>query len=372
MGTYASLLTVTEPLSQDATADTLSARMDSLVARLDSTITAPSPADTAGTDTTDILTGLSREVGQAGRLLAEGRWEEVLDQLYSGVGRLLINFFENLIGALFVFLLFYTAYRILKTLLTRVLDRSRRVEDSLQVLLLKTYRVVGLLFVGLMVLAQFDVDVTALLAGLSIVGIAVGFAARDTLENFISGITILIDKPFRLGDNIEVDTTFGTVEEITLRSTRLRTLDNEIMVMPNVQMITQKLINHTMLRTVRVEVPFGIAYKEYPQQAREAVLKITENDERINYDYAPQVIVSKMNDSSVDMALRFYITNPKLEIPIRFEYTEKVREALREADIEIPFPHLQLFIDEAKALESSFLMRPDTPPSFRKPKPPSA
>src|SRR5690606_28793812 len=99
------------------------------------------------------------------------------------------------------------------------------------------YRIFAGVFIGVMVLDQFAVNVTALLAGLSIAGIAVGFAARDTLENFISGITILLDRPFRIGDNIEISEVYGSVEEITLRSTRLRTLNNEVMVMPNIQMI---------------------------------------------------------------------------------------------------------------------------------------
>jgi len=202
------------------------------------------------------------------------------------------------------------------------------------------------------------VNVTALLAGLSIAGIAVGFAARDTLENFISGVTILLDRPFSIGDTIQIEGVYGTVEEITLRSTRLRTLNNEVMVMPNLHMINQKLINHAMLGVVRVEVPFGIAYKEYPQAARAVVLELTEGDDRLHPDLPPSVVVTGLNNSSVDMVLRVYVKNPRDEVSVRHGYIEKVREALREADIEIPFPHLQLFIDEAKAFEGTALLRP--------------
>ncbi|MDX1532126.1 MAG: mechanosensitive ion channel, partial [Rhodothermales bacterium] len=184
---------------------------------------------------------------------------------------------------------------------------------------------------------------------------------RDTLENFISGITILLDQPFRVGDNLVVEDTFGTVEEITLRSTRIRTLNNEVAVLPNSQMIQQKVVNHSLLGVLRVVVPFGIAYKEYPQQAREVALKTTEGDRRLHPDYPPSVVVTQLNDSSVDMELRLFLKDPKLEIPVRFEYIEKVREALRAADIEIPFPHLQLFVDEAKAFEGTRLLEPPGP-----------
>jgi len=185
-----------------------------------------------------------------------------------------------------------------------------------------------------------------------------GFAARDSLENFISGITILVDKPFQVGDYIEIDDEYGQVDEITLRSTRIRTVQNEIIVLPNLQMITQRVINHTKRNVLRIDVEFGIAYKEYPEEARQVLLSLPEDDDRIFSEPSPTVVVTSMNDSSVDMALRFYIRDPSQEVPIRWEYTEKVREALREADIEIPFPHRQLFLDEAKALQGTNLLSP--------------
>ncbi len=317
--------------------------------------------DTTAADTTDALTQLSRDVGDAGRLLISGEWELFTRQLYGGLADLIIEFVPKVLVALLVFIVFFAIYRALLATLRRFLHRSKKVDAGLQNLLLKTFRVVGLLFIALMVLAQLNVDIAALLAAISIAGIAVGFAARDTLENFISGITILMDRPFRIGDNIVVDEIYGTVEEITLRSTRLRTLNNEYLVMPNTMMINQKLVNHTILGTVRIEVPFGIAYKEFPQAAREVVIKLPEGDPRIHPDYKPEVVVTELSDSSVNMHLRLFLTNPKLEVPVKLEYVEKIREALREADIEIPFPHLQLFVDEAKALEESFLLKKDWP-----------
>jgi small conductance mechanosensitive channel len=292
--------------------------------------------------------------------------------LYEGLASLVVGLIPKLAGALFVFLLFYLIYRVLRTLLRRLLRRSRNIDSGLENLLMQTFRLSALSLIAVMVLSQLGVNVAALLAGLGIAGIALGFAARDTLENFISGITILIDRPFRIGDNIIVEGTFGTVEEITLRSTRIRTLNNEMMVMPNTHMINQKLINHTMLNVLRVEVPFGIAYKEYPAQARQVVLALTTDDDRLHPDYPPQVVVTSLNDSSVDMRLRVYLNNPKLEVPVRLEYTEKIREALREADIEIPFPHLQLFVDEAKAFENTALLKQVPPASNEDTEPPDS
>ncbi len=322
------------------------------------------PQDTtaaAKADTSGALSQLSRDLGEASGLLAHGEWALFLSQLYTGSAALLVEFVPKVISAVFVFILFFAAYRVIGSLLSRTLRHSRRVDRGLESLLMKSFRIVMLAFILVMTLSQFGINVMGLLAGLSIIGLAVGFAARDTLENFISGLAILLDRPFRVGDQVEVDGTYGTVIEISMRSTRLRTLNNTVMVMPNVQMINQKLINHAMLPLTRVQVPFGIAYKESIDAAREAVLATVVNDDRLDPDHAARVVVTELGDSSVNMELRLFLKDSAHEVPVKFEYIEKVKKALDAVGIEIPFPHLQLFIDEAKAFEGSPLLNASPP-----------
>jgi small conductance mechanosensitive channel len=285
------------------------------------------------------------------RLFLEGDWEGLNTLFYKGGVQLLGIFLENGLKALAVFLVLFVIYKGIDKTLHRVLVHSRGIDAGLESLLQKSYRVVAYVFIGAIVLGQMGINVTALVAGLSIAGIAVGFAARDSLENFISGVTILVDQPFRVGDYIVVDGEYGKVTEITLRSTRIQTVRNEIMVLPNTEMITQRVVNHTKQNTLRIDIEFGIAYKEYPQEARETVLPLVEGDDRILSTPSPNVVVTGMADSSVNMVMRFYTNDPSRELALRWEYTEKVREALREADIEIPFPHRQLYLDEAKGLK---------------------
>ena len=364
---------------QDAVADSTavstadSAAVSTVVSTVDSTVdsavdsaqaaTQLQSPDTLLLDSTqvagDVVGEFSREVSETGILLISGQWEQVITTLYSGLARIAVDFIPRLVSAIFVLLLFYLLYRILRNLISRILSRSKYVDAGLEGLLIKTYGVVAWVFISIMVLAQFGINVTALLAGLSIVGIAVGFAAQDTVQNFISGITILIDRPFRVGHYIEVDSTFGIVQEITLRSTRVKTLNNEMMVMPNTQMINQKLLNYTQLGHLRIDIPFGIAYKEYSTVAREVVLKLTEDDDRIHPAYPPEVVVTGLGASSVDLELRLFIRDASMASAMKCEYTEAIREACRKADLEIPFPHLQLYIDEAKAFTSARFMLPE-------------
>lgn len=331
---------------------------DSLAQQADSLRQTLAGGDTtSASDTTgSTVDQFSNAFSEILNLIVSGNWELIYARLYSyllsATGVVLEKGFE-VFGA---FVILYILYRLLDSGLTRLLDRSTSIEAGLQSLLLKTFRVVAYIFIGSILLDHLGVNITALIAGLSIAGIAVGFAARDSIENFISGVTILIDQPFRVGDYIEIDDEYGQVDEITLRSTRIRTVRNEIMVLPNTEMITQRITNHTKRNVLRIDIPFGIAYKERPAEAREALLPLVNHDDRILSQPRPTVIVTEMSDSSVDMRLRFYISDPTKELPIQWEYTEKVREALREADIEIPFPHRQLFLDEAKAFQDTKLL----------------
>ena len=307
-------------------------------------------ATQAVTDSSGIGSELAQETGEVLDDIVNGDLDTVQTRIAGYWDSFVSTVLPDLLKAALLFVVLYVAFRIVRALLGKVLRKSKKVDIGLESLLMKTFSMVAWAMIIIMVLDQFGIDVTALLAGLSIIGLAVSFAAKDSLENFISGITILVDRPFRGGDQIVVDGTYGTVEEITLRSTRLRTLNNEIMVMPNMLMINQKVINHSLLGILRVEVHFGIAYKESTQAARAVVLNLVRGDHRISSQYVPQVVVLGLGDSSVDMVLRFYIADSALEVPMKAEYVEKIFVALKAADIEIPFPHLQLFIDEAKGL----------------------
>ncbi|MDX1420483.1 MAG: mechanosensitive ion channel family protein [Rubricoccaceae bacterium] len=328
-----------------AATDTLDAQADSLAAQADSLA-----ADTTLISDSTGIGRLNESVGEAVEQLSRGEVEGAVGVLSEAV----LDFtLQNLVPAVIVAFLFWMLYRVLAGLLGRGLKRARRMDAGVQQLILRALRVIVFSFAAITVLGQLGINVTALVAGLGIAGIALGFAAQDTIQNFIAGVTILLDRPFRVGDNIELQETFGTVEEITLRSTRVRTLNNEIAILPNAKVIEEKIINHTMLQTLRVVVPFGIAYKESPQAARDVVLGLTEGDRRLHPDYPPNVATVALGDSSVDMELRIFLRDPSLEVPVRFEYQEKVFDALKGAGIEIPFPHLQLFIDEAKAFEET-------------------
>jgi small conductance mechanosensitive channel len=196
---------------------------------------------------------------------------------------------------------------------------------------------------------QVGIPIVAMLTGFSIIGLAVGFAAQETLANFIASVVIFWDKPFKVGDIIQVDGTGGQVQRVTFRSTRLLTGDGEILVLPNTAMLAHKLTNVSANPTLRVRVPIGIAYKESIAAARAALMPLMTEDSRVLKDPAPDVIVTACADSSVNLEMRFWIEDETCHRAMYTEVLEKAKNALDAAGICIPFPHLQVLVEETSA-----------------------
>ena len=182
-------------------------------------------------------------------------------------------------------------------------------------------------------------------------GLAISFAAQDTIGNIISGIVIIIDGLFKEGDWISMGNMHATVTEIRLRTTVLTTFDNETVIVPNKQLAQERIVNYTLTPKSRVKVSIGIAYKEDIPRARNIILETAHLDSRILPDPKPVVIVSDLGSSSVNLQLRFWIEDPLLKWELMWEYTEKCKIALDKAGIEIPYPHMQLFLEKTKGLQ---------------------
>jgi small conductance mechanosensitive channel len=190
--------------------------------------------------------------------------------------------------------------------------------------------------------------VTAALAGISVAGIAVGLAAQDSLSNMIAGFQIFWDKPFVVGDHVTVMDKYGRVVDITMRTTRIRTQQNTYVVIPNKHIIDSVLVNHTKHGETRVEVEIGIAYKESIAEARRVLLEAVSKIDGVLADPAPDVVVTGTGSSSVDLRVRLWINDAHIERRTYFRAMEASKLALDAAGIQIPFPHLQLFVDSVE------------------------
>jgi small conductance mechanosensitive channel len=252
----------------------------------------------------------------------------------------------KLAAAILVFLAFYVLLRVVQPALRAILRRANFAPALIHLLVDGVVRGTVLVIGLVMAASQLGINIAAALAGLGVLGIAVGFAAQETIANMIAGFLIFWDRPFKVGDWVTTQDRYGEVRDITLRTTRIRTLDNTYVVIPNKQVIGELLVNHSMYGETRVNVPIGIAYKESITEARQVMLEAVATLDGVLKDPAPSVVAAGLGDSSVDLTVRVWIAQAVDEVPVRFRVVEACKVALDKAGIEIPFPHLQLFVDD--------------------------
>lgn len=223
---------------------------------------------------------------------------------------------------------------------------------SIEQLLKNMVLVIILVLTTASVLAQFGFDIVSLVAGLGIVGLAVGFAAQSTLANFIAGITILIEQSFQVGDWIRLGDKEGRVVKISLRATQILDRDNIIIIIPNATVASSEVVNLTSKKMIRFDVKARIALEADISQARSIMVKTLAKDEVVLKHPAPMATVAEVGESGVYFIVRFWVAPLSVaRIPIIKEnINEKIKRALDEAGIKAPYPHMRLIVDDHNIL----------------------
>ena len=260
----------------------------------------------------------------------------------------LVEFLPQLVAAILVMAAFLALFRLFRRPLRAILDKAGFHEALVHLLVDNILRYAMIVVALVMAADQLGINVAAALAGIGIAGIAVGFAAQDSVANVISGILLFFDKPFLVGDWIEAEGQYGRVSEITLRTTRIQTPRNTYVVIPNKKIIDAVLENYSKHGELRVDVPVGIAYKESIPAAREVILKAVRDLPHVKSDPAPEVVALELGDSSVNLSVRVWIDRGSYQQSTYARVVEASKLALDAAGIQIPFPHLQLFVDEVE------------------------
>ncbi|MCK5439409.1 MAG: mechanosensitive ion channel family protein [Gemmatimonadetes bacterium] len=215
-------------------------------------------------------------------------------------------------------------------------------------------RIVRGLVVGLGVLIALTflgINITPVLAGAGVMGLGVSLAAKDTLSNLIAGLLLIIDRPFQVGDRIELwnapteTGSWGDVIEIGLRATKIRNPDNLIIVVPNNEIMRRDIINYTASGPhIRLRIPFGIAYDADAERAKKLVLEAAIKIEGVMADPEPVVITRGFGESSVNLELRVWITQARDRRAIGDAVGDRIKKTFDEHGIEIPFPRRDIVI----------------------------
>jgi small-conductance mechanosensitive channel len=270
----------------------------------------------------------------------------------------LTNLFEKIFHALFLLVLAKPVKDVLIIAL-EYLERhlvektATKVDDIIFELLNRFSGVIIYAVAVVLALDLLGINVMPFVAGAGVAGIAIGFAAKDTLSNLIAGVLLIIDRPFELGDRIEVwsaprgSATWGDVIDIGLRATKIRTTDNLIIVIPNNEIMKRDIVNYTLMSSaIRVRINMGVAYDADIDAAKKVILGVAASAEWIAPDPPPVVVVRNFGESSVDLQLRVWIGDARKRMQTISYITDRVKAAFDTAGIEIPYPKRDITITQ--------------------------
>ncbi|KJH69702.1 mechanosensitive ion channel protein MscS [Aliterella atlantica CENA595] len=274
-------------------------------------------------------------------------WDKI-----GGLVESFIVMLPNILLALIVFILFFFAARWLKLLVKRITRRHRQARNLGMVLgrlAQGTMILIGLFVALSIVVPTFRAGDLVQLLGIS--GVAIGFAFRDILQNFLSGILILLTEPFQIDDQIVFKNFEGTVENIQTRATTIKTYDGRRIVIPNSELFTNSVTVNTAYDSRRMEYDFGIGYGDDVEEAKRLMLETISSIDEILKDPSPDVLLLELAESSVNIRARWWIKPPRRidDLTSRDKVISAIKQKLLENGIDLPYPTQQiLFHDQTE------------------------
>ena len=257
----------------------------------------------------------------------------------------------SIIMALVIFLVGKWLARKITNLLVTVLRKVKGMDETLIKFLENIVYYILMIVVILTAISELGVETTSFLAILGAAGLAIGLALQGSLSNFASGVLLIVFKPFKSGDFIEVSGVTGIVEKILIFSTELRTGDNKTVIIPNGSITSGTITNYSTKPTRRIDLIIGVSYDADLAKTKALLHKVVSADERVLKDQAITVGVSELADSSVNFVVRPWVKSSDYW-PTYFDLLEKIKTELDNEGIEIPFPQLSVHMNKEEKNES--------------------
>lgn len=263
------------------------------------------------------------------------------DWLKAGWGELTV---ERALSALVLLLVCLAAARLILTLADRLLGRSG-MDPRVRLYARKGLKILLYLLTALMAAGSLGIDVTSLIAVVSVFGLAVSLAVQDVLGNIAGGMVLLFSKPFTLGDYVSTGEGDGTVAEITLTHTKLDTPGGQRVMLPNNKLVAGQITNYTVRGVRRADHTITASYDDEPETVRKACLKALERTPNILPDPAPQVVLTAYGESSIEYHVRFWARTEEYW-DAHFQSLEEIRKAFAEDGVTMTYNHLNVHIVE--------------------------
>jgi len=250
----------------------------------------------------------------------------------------------NFVFAIVIFIIGKWIANIITRIVEKILAKGK-VDQVLVEFVSGIVKSILILFVIIASLGQLGVDTTSLVALIGAAGLAIGLSLQSSLQNFASGVMLIMFRPFTSGDFVEVAGIAGIVEKISIFNTVVRTGDNKEMIVPNGKIYGDVIVNYSAKDTRRVDMTFGIGYDDDIKQAKDLIVSILNDDERILKEPEALVAVSELADSSVNFAVRPWVKSEDYW-GVYFDLNEKIKLRFDAENISIPYPQMDVHLDK--------------------------
>ncbi|MDD4869291.1 MAG: mechanosensitive ion channel family protein [Kiritimatiellae bacterium] len=220
------------------------------------------------------------------------------------------------------------------------------VDDQFLALFQKTARVIFFFIAATIILEHFGVKITGLLATAGVASLAIAFAAQETLSNMISGFVLMIDRPFKVGDRIELSSgKAGDILEVGLRSTRIMSLDNTVITIPNAEIAKSQIVNLNLPNpNFKVRATLGISYDADVRKAKDIIREVLLSNQDVFKTPPPEIYFMEFGESALDIYYECWISNHRDQRKVRDSLNLAIKDRFDKAGIEIPFPQREIRI----------------------------
>ena len=270
-----------------------------------------------------------------------------IEKIIELLTELTINYGTNLIGAVAVWIIGGYVIKFLINGFGRLLDK-RVVDESLKPFLKGIVSAMMKALLVVTVLTMLGVEMTSFVAIIGAAGLAIGMALSGSLQNFAGGVIILLFKPFKVGDLIDAQGHKGTVHEIQIFNTILKTVDNKTVIIPNGGLSNSSMVNYSTQSLRRVDWTFGIAYGDDSDKAKEVLYRLVKADERVLSEPEDVFVgLVSLGDSSVNFTVRAWVNSPDYW-GVFFRMNEEVYKTFGKEGLNIPFPQMDVHVHQPK------------------------
>ena len=303
------------------------------------------------------ITGLNAISYSAGSL-------EAIKSVEFGVGPITISVWDVVAGLLAFALTLWISLGMAR-LLEKQVQGLRRLSPSLRVLLVKIIRIIFIIAATMIALSSMGINLSSLTVLGGAIGLGLGFGLQKVVSNFVSGVILLLDNSIKPGDVIEIEGTYGWINNLRARYASVITRDGTGHLIPNEDLITQRVINWSFTdELVRMRVPIGVSYKSDPHECIRLVLQAANGNDRVLQDPAPVCLLKDFGDSSINFELRFWLADPANGISnVKSLILLRVWDIFKENNIEIPFPQRDLHL---RSSDVDFVKRAAPDPELSK------